>query len=169
MNRYVLSFEKNGQRETAETLEIRMGLPKVTPEVKPTTPETENKSLSGTVSSTATGATPVSTGTGMNTSTGSASIEPPKETPVKTPEQTEPIESKDDSLYTASGSRAVLTIKSISPRDEVLAASKRAVEALEKVGFQVIFEEIENSPSAILEAKKATSKKYDVLIAGVNL
>lgn len=175
-NRYELAFERNGKKETMETIEIHNGdgfvipAPKpaavVTPAVSPSTSAATGASTSvvpasmamatGTTNSgtTAVPATSVSTGTTT--------------APVAPPKKDEPA-IDDKKLYFKNGTPVKLVVRSLSPKTEISDVSKDIVTGLENLGFEVQFEEVESSSAALGETKSYEGKNYDVFITGVNL
>ena len=95
-------------------------------------------------------------------STGTTSTKIPKTPSLKTPE--------DSKLYYKNGTPVKLTIRSLSPKEEISDISKQITTELEKIGFTIDFDELETSSSTLTEVKNYEIKKnYDLFITGVNL
>ena len=75
----------------------------------------------------------------------------------------------DTKLYTASGTQASINIHFIPSTKTIDTDVEKLKNAFEKIGFKVVLTSISPDPESILEAKKSSSKTYDIFVVSVNL
>lgn len=78
-------------------------------------------------------------------------------------------EKNDTKLYTASGSQAKINIHFIPSTKTITEDVDKLKSVFERTGFQVELISVSPDTESILEARKATSKTYDIFVVSVNL